>query len=383
MGDAGSLTVDGAETGRPVETMRSERFLVAVCMTGFSLVGLLSALIGPSLLIFSESIGRPVGDLAVVVSLDAFGSVCGSLLAGVYARFGSVRSQGFLGCLGIVAAVLVVPRMNGFETLSVAAFGLGLSKTFLIVTVNTLLIKGRGRSAGKLISSADITLGAGSLLMPIIIARVLTVGLGLHVSYLVPCFIAAALGLAFILFFPSARLDDWNNDVEDKPSTPVSGNGTDRHGSVAITGAVAATLFFYVGLEASLSAFLPSFVATRDLVSSAATAGMFTSLFWASITLGRLLWIPAFSRLSPTTILKWAACVAATGFVIGATGRSSTELTGLAVVLIGLASAPVFPTMFMILNARTSMDGWVSGTALSAASIGAMFFPYLTGSFLL
>lgn len=278
---AGAVTV--------VRARQQRRSVVGVCMSGFVLVGLLSALLGPSLAVLSVQVGEPVARLGIVFTLDAFGSVCGSLLAGLCARHVTVRTQGVLGCVGITLASLAVPRMGTLVLLCAAFFCLGLSKTFLIVTVNTLLVRGQGKAAGRLISVADFLLGVGSLLMPIVIAQFLILGQGLSVSYLVTTAAAAALGAGF-LRLPRARLDRWSQrESQSEHEVPQPS----LRQSIVVTATVALLLFFYVGFEASLSGWLPTYVADRELVTSVAAAGVFTSIFCGSGKPSRWLSAPA------------------------------------------------------------------------------------------
>lgn len=351
------------------------RPLVSVCRWGFFLVGALSALVGPSLGTLSDNVDRDVSSLGVVISFDALGSVIGSLLAGVAFRSLTVRRQGLLACMVIAMAVSAVPFMSTLSTLCIAFLTLGMSKTFLIVTVNTLLVRTRRSAAAAQLNFADFLLGLGSLSMPLLIAACFSVGLGLPLAYASTAIAAAGLGMAFVRL-PSFELRQLpHHDGSSNGHRP----GQSLRADVVVTLLVGLMLFGYVGLEATFSGWLPTYVRDGGLVAAAATASTFTSLFWVSITLGRLAWMPVVKRLAPVRLLGAAVLLTAVGGSVLVGGRGSVALTIAGVAIVGLGMAPMFPAAFTILAHRTSMSGWVSGVVLCMSSIGAMVIPLIAG----
>jgi FHS family Na+ dependent glucose MFS transporter 1 len=353
-------------------TATVSRSTVVYCLC-FTLVGLLSATLGPSMLTFAQRLHSTPAALGLLFSADSFGSVCGSLLAGWLLGRIATHLQAVLALGSITVFVLVIPQLADRAWLLPAWWALGLSKTFLIVTVNTLLIQERRGTLGPFMNIADFFLGAGSLLMPILVAASLQAGAGLHAAYWFTA--ASAVGLAGWLcrMLPGPR---------PRPPHETRGAG-DGRGRARTVAAVAVLLFFYVGMEISFSGWIPSYVASRGIAHSTADAAYFTSLFWIAVTAGRLLWLPLAARRAPEQLIGagFAACAVTLGLTLAAGPALVPVVIG--TIAFGLAMAPIFPSAFTLLERRVRVTGQISAVCLCTASVGAMFFPWLVGRLLL
>ncbi|MEV1006757.1 MFS transporter [Streptomyces sp. NPDC049881] len=340
----------------------------------FTLVGVLSAMLGPSLLVLAERSGGTPADLSLLFTVDSFGSVCGSLLAGwLLGRF-PTHLQAALALACLIALMLTLPLLTGRAVMLPAWWALGLCKTFLIVTVNTLLVRERRGTVGPFMNVADFFLGLGSLLMPVAIALSLRA-----TGQLVPAYWAGAV-LAVVLLVWLLRMLPGPTVTVDRPRT---GSGGDTRQAWVLP-LVAAMLFLYVGAEISFAGWIPTYVADRGLTHETADAAYFTALFWIAVTAGRLLWAPLAGRYAPERLL--AAAFAGSAAVLAALfGLGAPTLGSVAVgtVVFGLFMAPVFPSAFTLLEKRVGVSGKASAVCLCTASVGAMFFPWLVGRLLI
>ncbi|MFD0205757.1 MULTISPECIES: MFS transporter [Saccharothrix] len=332
----------------------------------FALVGVLSTMLGPSLLTLSEVTGSPLGSLGLLFTVDSFGSVCGSLLAGWLLNRFATHLQAVAGLVGITVLLLVLPTLTTPTALLPAWWALGLCKTFLIVTVNTLLIRERAGNVGPSMNVADFFLGLGSLVMPVVIAQSLR-GTG-HLQW---AYWSAAVLSVVLIIWMLRMLPGPTVGADDKPR---GGSGGKR-----VVAAVAAMLFVYVGAEISFSGWLPAYVHGRGIASSAADAAYFASLFWIAVTVGRLVWLPPAHRYPPQRLLlaAFAGCVLSLALVLGA--GTATPLVVAGTVGFGLCMAPIFPSAFTLLDQEVTVTGRVSAVCLCTASVGAMFFPPVVG----
>ncbi|MFD7508443.1 MFS transporter [Streptomyces sp. NPDC059853] len=340
----------------------------------FTLVGVLSAMLGPSLLVLAERSGGAPGDLGLLFTVDSFGSVCGSLLAGwLLGRF-ATHLQAALALAGIIALMLILPLLTRPAALLPAWWALGLCKTFLIVTVNTLLVRERRGTVGPFMNVADFFLGLGSLLMPVAIALSLRA-----TGHLVPAYWAGAV-LAVILLVWLLRMLPGPSATVDRPRAPDSSDRRQRW----VLPLVAAMLFVYVGAEISFAGWLPAYVADRGLTDATADAAYFTALFWIAVTAGRLLWAPLAGRYAPERLLTVAftGCAAVLTVLFGLASPTLASITA-GTIAFGLFMAPVFPSAFTLLEKRVGVSGKASAVCLCTASVGAMFFPWLVGSLLI
>lgn len=332
----------------------------------FALVGVLSTALGPSLFKFAAASGTPLGGLGLLFTVDSFGSVCGSLLAGqLLTRFAPHRQA--VGAMASIAMlVVVIPSLSSLSVLLPAWWLLGLSKTFLIVTVNTSLIWVHRDRVGPYMNVADFFLGVGSLAMPIAIAQSIVWTGDLHWAYW------AVSALTVLLMVLLAKVPSPQMTSETRTE------GRTRHRWLVAF--VAGLLFCYVGAEISFAGWIPSYVLDRGVTGSVASAAYYASLFWIAVTVGRLLWLPFTKRVSPERMLAVSvvACFASIGLIWLNPGLLVAGTIGF-----GLSMSSIFPAAFTLLARRTEVTGRVSAVCLCAASVGAMFFPWWIGQFLL
>jgi fucose permease len=186
--------------------------------------------------------------------------------------------------------------------------------------------------------------------------------------------------LAF-LFFATRRL--WQNEGEQKSSSE-RGRATEHatvretltHGTVWVQ----IPLFFvYTGLEVTVGQWSFTLLTESRHINTSA-AGLWVTLYWGSIGVGRVLfgfvveWIGIDRLLRASTI---AAIIGALSLALFTSSLSS--LLGL--VLIGLALAPIYPSMMTRTPQRLgpALAAHAIGFQVAAAMLGAAALPGVTG----
>jgi fucose permease len=140
-----------------------------------------------------------------------------------------------------------------------------------------------------------------------------------------------------------------------------------------------AVFFVYTGLEAAAGAWVYSlFTEARAITSS--TAGLWVSVYWGSLTIGRLAsgvvvgFVPVslFLRLCLITATLGAALIWANLTTLG-------SFLGLA--LLGVSLAPIFPSLIATTPARLGAVHTANGVGLqiAAAVLGQSLLPALLG----
>lgn len=109
-------------------------------------------------------------------------------------------------------------------------------------------------------------------------------------------------------------------------------------------------------------------------------AGAWTSVYWASLTGGRVLGALLVGRLGAAALLRGTAILLAAGLALFAASLSPvTDLSGLAIA--GAAAGPIFPTLIAQtpgrLGSRHAANG--VGFQIAAASLGQALWPSLLG----
>ena len=137
-------------------------------------------------------------------------------------------------------------------------------------------------------------------------------------------------------------------------------------------------IFFYVGAEVSIGAFLINYLSSPRVVNmSHANAAFYVGLFWGGAMVGRVIGAGVMRRISPAIVLGSAA--------IGACGLVTVSIAAngwlalWAIVLVGLTNSIMFPTIFTL-----AIEGLGALTArgsalLIMAIIGGAIVPMVQG----
>lgn len=140
-----------------------------------------------------------------------------------------------------------------------------------------------------------------------------------------------------------------------------------------------AVFFVYTGIEAAAGTWAYSLFTEARAVPMT-TAGMWVSIYWGALSVGRLLSGVVVGFVSPNGLLR--LCIA--GIAVGATmiwlgGASFVSFAGLG--LMGLASAPVFPSMIAATPMRLGPAHTANGVGfqIAAAVLGQSLMPALVG----
>ncbi|HLE62049.1 MAG TPA: MFS transporter, partial [Pyrinomonadaceae bacterium] len=141
---------------------------------------------------------------------------------------------------------------------------------------------------------------------------------------------------------------------------------------------IAFFLFLYVGAEVSFAGWIFTY-ATELKLSAASTAAYLTSLFWGSLTLGRVLTIPIAVRFRPRSILivSLGGCLLSLGLILVSPGSFAAVLIG--TICLGLSMASIFPTTLSFAGRRVKVTGQLTGWFIVASSAGAMLIPLVIG----
>lgn len=140
-----------------------------------------------------------------------------------------------------------------------------------------------------------------------------------------------------------------------------------------------AVFFVYTGIEAA-AGYWAYTLFTESRAVPLTTAGMWVSVYWGCLTAGRLLSGLVVEYIPIRTLLR--ACLF--GIALGATliwlgGASVLSVVGLG--LMGLASAPVFPSLISATPLRLGEEHLANGVGfqIAAAVLGASLLPSLVG----
>ncbi len=342
-------------------------------------------------------LGMPDGMLGVAwpsmqetfgVSLDTFGilllsgTIAYMLMSAVSGRFITKWSLGVFLVVGVIfraagilgyAVAAVVPSWTLLLMLNfINGIGTGAIDTGFNTYVAT------NHSAGRL-SWLHACFGLGATISPLIMTAILEMDQSWTMGYVL---LAALQGVLILVVFGGMR--HWrlgrtdNGDGEAVEVTPASPWATLRHPIVLIS---VATFFIYTGLEVTGGNWSYTLM-TEGRGISTATAGTWISIYWGSLTFGRILTGMIVDRLGPTFILRismFGAVIGAIMITINIVGMQAITFAGLA--LLGFALAAFFPTMIAVTPQRFGIEHAANaiGFQIGAAGLGFSFLPGVAG----
>jgi fucose permease len=140
-----------------------------------------------------------------------------------------------------------------------------------------------------------------------------------------------------------------------------------------------AVFFVYTGLEAAAGTWVYSlFTEARAITSS--TAGMWISVYWGSLTLGRLVSGVVVGFVPVSLLLRLCLISVALGAVL-IWSNLTTLGSFLGLALMGVSLAPIFPSLIATTPARLGDAHTANGVGLqiAAAVLGQSLLPSLVG----
>jgi len=218
---------------------------------------------------------------------------------------------------------------------------------------------------GPYMNALHFFFGVGAFISPIIVAQAVLRSGDINAAY----WALALLMLPAFLWLLRVRSPKAPAVVAQNPAAAASASGL----------LILIVFLFYlaVGAEASFGGWISSYTIATG-VATPATAAYMASVFWGSLTLGRLVSIPL-ARFRPSTVLlaDMLGCVAGASIVLLAGQRVPLILFGSFVF--GFSMASIFPTLITFAGSLMTITGKVTGWFLVGASAGGMTVPWLIG----
>lgn len=341
----------------------------------FLVFGMGVAALGPSLPRLAQNTASTLSRISLVFSATAAGYLLGSLAAG--ALFDRLPGHWILGGVLILMAVMAacVPLAASLWLLTLLFLLFGAAQGMVEVGCNTLLLWVHTAHAGPYMNALHFFFGGGALLAPLGIALATTTTGG--VGRFFWAFALLVLPVAvWLLRLPSPR-----------PPDRQAAAGTERGitlrtalRSSAVVPLVALFFFLYAGIEHSFGGWIPSYALALEM-AGAAGAAYFSSAFWAAITVGRLLAVPASVRLHPQTIVAAAlgGCLISVAVVLLRPGQA--WVLWLATLGLGLSLAAIIPTTLALVERRIGMTSQATALFFVGAGAGKMTVPWTIGQF--
>jgi fucose permease len=270
--------------------------------------------------------------------------------------------------LASAAAMALMPSAPQLPILLALSTFLGIALASINVGGNALLAMIHGEGVRPFISVLHFAFGLGGGLAPTLVAQLESRADFLHLTYWLMALAIIPVAL-MTLFSPSPAVGERKRiDSPAAPATPSL--------MIALFAALA---FLQIGAEATAMGWFFSYAVDRGM--NGQTAAYLNSGFWWAFTLGRLatIWMSFKFNAVPLIVVSLSiALLIPLGLLVIA---PTPVVLWLGAIGLGLAVAPVFPTVFGLAERMLGLSGKITGLILVGSSAGSMFWPWLTGQF--
>lgn len=340
-------------------------FTLAIC---FIILGAISVELMDSLGINEGQFGT------LVMGLFLTSCIVQLIIGPLVDKFG-YKPIAVLGFIVTSASMFILASAATFGLALVACILLGIGAMSLNTVGNTLIpiVLFEGKDPARASNFGNAFFGLGYVLTPLLIVFFLKT---LSLNYSTSLSIIGGLALVFLVFALTASYPEVATGYKFMMAVKLLGNGTVLIAALA--------LFCYISLEISLGTWIKPLMEQLFGGSANATynAGLVLSLFGVAMMAGRFITstIKNLTAMGNKVILLMSAV--SFGAVMLMMIANSPALAIIAILLAGLAFAPIFPTIVGVTFAKfdSSLYGSIFGIIFAVGLLGGTFVPKIIGN---
>ena len=353
-----------------MKTGKKNLFIILISYLSFISLGLPDGLLGVSWPYISARHQVPLDSLGILLISFVAGYLLTSTTSGKLLTKISLGLLLTLSCCVTGVSLLAFAFSDYWFLIIVASFFLGSGGGAIDTSINTFA---SSRFSASTINWLHAFYGIGATSGPFIITWMLVTDNGWYNGYIVVAIVQITLSLIFVM-----TLKFWKVTSDPREPTQPTGSFAEsiRLPFVWITIFI---FFLYSGLEIGVGQWLFT-ILTESRNIAAAQAGLWTSAYWGSLTLGRIIFGFILTRLPVHGVI----IVALIGIVTGSfllLLNASSHISLMAIILIGFSNAPVFPCLISVTPKRVGLKHTANiiGFQISAAMVGGALLPALAG----
>jgi fucose permease len=359
--------------------MTRETRLLLLAYLAFISLGLPDATLGIAWPSLRQAFHLPPSAIGLVLGMAVSGYFLSGLLAGSWMHKAGVGGL-LAGSSGLVALGLtgyaLAPAWGLFFPMALLV---GLGSGAIDAALNAYAAR---HFSVRHVNWLHACWGVGASTGPAIMTAVIAFGPGYRAGYAVIATALAAMAFAFMATRRAWDRDTSGSDTSagSQPasaSTPPRGSAREALASGRVW-LLMASFFCYSGLESSVGQWCFTWL-TEARGLPVEGAGSWTSAYWGSLTVGRVLLGSIAERFGPDRLLRLASLGAVAGVALFALSPGIPGRFGL--LLLGMSLAPMYPTLMARTPARVgpALSGHTVGFLVSSATLGSALMPALVG----
>ncbi|MGH8066762.1 MAG: MFS transporter [Candidatus Entotheonellia bacterium] len=348
--------------------------LIGLAYLGFVSIGLPDGLLGVAWPSIRAHFDLPIDALGALLVMFTLGYLLSSFSSGRLLTHINVGSLLTLSCLATAVSLLGYALAPQWWMMVVLGLLAGLGAGAIDAGLNTYAAT---HFSPRSVNWLHACYGVGATIGPLIMTSVLMADRSWQWGYgmvgMWQLLLAACFGLTHQWWPPASAS---KGVPASAPVRAASSSSTLRLPVVWLSMAV---FSIYTGLEAAAGVW-PYSLFTEARAIPASTAGMWVGVYWGGLTAGRLLSGLAVGFMPVRLLLRF--CIV--GIALGATLvwlHLADLLSFLGLALMGLSSAPVFPTLIATTPARLGDAHTANGVGfqIAAAVLGQSLLPAVLG----
>jgi fucose permease len=348
-------------------------FLIALAYLSFVSLGLPDGLNGVAWPSIRGYFNLPLDALGSLLVMFTAGYLVSSFSSGRMLALMSLGSLLALSCLATAVSLIGYALAPAWRVMVALGLVAGLGAGAIDAGLNTFAAT---RFSARMVNWLHACYGIGAASGPVIMTSVLAGHHPWQRGYAMVGVWQLLLAICFGLtrrWWPkaSAPEDITSNSVARVPNVSTL--------KLPVMWLSAAVFFLYTGIEAAAGIWAYSLF-TQSRAVPIMTAGIWVSVYWGGLTVGRLLAGVAVGFVPANRLLR--LCIA--GITLGAALmwlNVTSLLSFLGLGLMGLASAPVFPSLIATTPERLGSAHTSNGVGfqIAAAVLGQSLLPALIG----
>lgn len=353
-----------------------------VCCLCFVAYGASAAGLGPALPTLATHFHKTTSQLGMAFTIRGLGYLAGTVgSAGVLSIDNNIFSKEMMTCIALVVTGVtcgVVASTDSFGLALACFFVQGIGFGGVDTMANCVLPELWGRRVQPWMQAMHSCFGFGAVIGPTLVGAL---------SYR-----AAFNFIALASFSPLVLLLSYKF-VKSNPCQPAAehvelehGNETDNKDAGVIAPLflqlmVCYFFFTYVGAETGFAGWVPSYALDEGITTSPSQAAYLSSIFWAALTAGRVLAVPAAVFISATAMIRIQLAMIVVCCLAGLVAlRISYPVACIVCGFMGFSLSSIFPVMMTLFgDYGFAMDGTTTSMFMLGATFGESIVPILMG----
>lgn len=344
-------------------------FLVLVTYLAFISLGLPDGLLGIAWPYMSTKLQLPLDALGMLLIGFTLGYLSTSSTSGKIIKVIPLGILLTISCLLTGLSLLTYAFASSWYFIIAASFFLGAGGGAIDSSINTFAAS---RFNASTINWLHAFYGIGATTGPLLVTILLSRNLSWYHGYITVAAIQIGLSILFLFTYKNWQVtsEEHNEEVPSDYFQTIK---------LPIVWINILIFFLYTGLEQGFGQWIFT-VLTKSRNIAAEEAGLWTTAYWASLTVGRILFGIVLTKIPVNRVLSGAITGIAVGTALVACDLSNLfTLTG--IIVLGISNAPVFPSLIAMTPARIGKEHAATaiGVQISVAMIGASALPGLAG----